>query len=194
MTRPVTWTPLASISQHVYLPSRKKSGVYSELSTVFGEFWKITIVGPSSIHRLAWNTMANYMDFLPWKWRWWIVWFEDRSFSAEIVHGSRWQDRFDTCASFYFEQFVLQIVVLLLTLCVTIATNLTNGLFVNNTRIGRVFNKLSENIYFYILTLTIMAVVFDLLRAIAEYWFRIKNEISWGTFCFQIGEYERVKK
>ena len=31
----------------------------------FGEFWKITIVGPSSVHRLAWNTMANYMDFLP---------------------------------------------------------------------------------------------------------------------------------
>ena len=30
------------------------------------------------------------------------------------------------------------------------------------------FNKRSENIY-YILTLTIMAVVFDLLRAIAEY-------------------------
>ena len=25
-----------------------------------------------------------------------------------------------------------------------------------------------------------MAVVFDLLRAIAEYWFRIKNGISWG--------------
>ena len=23
-------------------------------------FWKITIVGPSSIHRLAWNTTANY--------------------------------------------------------------------------------------------------------------------------------------
>ena len=42
------------------------------------------------------------------------------------------------------------------------------------------FNKLSENIYFYILTLTIMGVVFDLLRAIAEYWFRIKNGISWG--------------
>ena len=38
-----------------------------------------------------------------------------------------------------------------------------------------------------------MAVVFDLLRAIAEYRFRIKNGISWGTFCFQIGDYERVK-
>ena len=59
--------------------------------------------------------------------------------------------------------------VLLLTLCVAIATNLTNGLLINYTRIGSVFNKLSENIYFYILTLTIMAVVFDLLRAIAEY-------------------------
>ena len=54
---------LAAILQHVY--QRKKSGVYSELSAVFGEFWKITIVGPSSIHRLAWNTTANYMDFLP---------------------------------------------------------------------------------------------------------------------------------
>ena len=37
--------------KHVYQP--KKSGVYSELSAVFGEFWKITIVGPSSVHRLA---------------------------------------------------------------------------------------------------------------------------------------------
>ena len=54
---------LVAILQHVY--QRKKSGVYSELSAVFGEFWKITIVGPSSIHRLAWNTTANYMDFLP---------------------------------------------------------------------------------------------------------------------------------
>ena len=82
--------------------------------------------------------------------------------------------------------------VLLLTLCVTIATNLTNGLLINYTRIGSAFNKLSENIYFYILTLTIMAMVSDLLRAIAEYWFRIKNGISWGTFWFQIEEYERV--
>ena len=38
-----------------------------------------------------------------------------------------------------------------------------------------------------------MAVVFDLLRAIAEYWFRKKNGISWGTFWFKIEEYERVK-
>ena len=53
----------AAIFQHVY--QRKKSGVYSELSAVFGKFWKITIVGPSSIHRLVWNTMAHYMDFLP---------------------------------------------------------------------------------------------------------------------------------
>ena len=54
---------LAAILQQVN--QRKKSGVYSELSAVFGEFWKITIVGPSSIHRLAWNTTENYMDFLP---------------------------------------------------------------------------------------------------------------------------------
>ena len=79
-----------------------------------------------------------------------------------------------------------------MTLCVTIATNLTDGLLINYTRIGSAFNKLSENIYFYILTLLIMAVVFDFLRAITEYWFRIKNGISWGTFWFQIGEYERV--
>ena len=54
---------LAAILQHVY--QRKKSGVYSELSAVFGKFWKITIVGPSSIHRLVLNTTAHYMDFLP---------------------------------------------------------------------------------------------------------------------------------
>ena len=59
--------------------------------------------------------------------------------------------------------------VLLLTLCVTIATNLTNGLLINYTRFGSAFHKLSENIYFYILTLSLMAVVFDLLQAIAEY-------------------------
>ena len=76
---------------------------------------------------------------------------------------------FDTCASFYFDQFVLKISVLLLTLCVTIATNLSNVLLINYTRIGSAFNKLSEKIYFYILTLTIIAVVFDLLPAIAEY-------------------------
>ena len=40
---------LAAILQQVN--QRKKSGVYSELSAVFGKFWKITIVGPSSIHR-----------------------------------------------------------------------------------------------------------------------------------------------
>ena len=44
--------------------------------------------------------------------------------------------------------------VLLLTLCVTIATNLTNGLLINYTRIGSAYNMLSENICFYILTLT----------------------------------------
>ena len=59
--------------------------------------------------------------------------------------------------------------ILLLTLCVTIATNVANGLLINYIRIGSALNKLSENIYFYILTLTIMAVVFDLLPAIAEY-------------------------
>ena len=57
------WHPL-----HQMFTNRKKSGVYSKLSAVFGEFRKITIVGPSSIHRLAWNTTAKYMDFLPWKW------------------------------------------------------------------------------------------------------------------------------
>ena len=58
-----------------------------------------------------------------------------------------------------------------MTLCVTIATNLTDGLLINYTRIGSAFNKLSENIYvyFYILTLLIMAMVFDFLLAITEY-------------------------
>ena len=54
------WHPL-----HQMFTNRKKSGVYSKLSAIFGEFWKITNVGPSSIHRLAWNTTANNMDFLP---------------------------------------------------------------------------------------------------------------------------------
>ena len=39
-----------------------------------------------------------------------------------------------------------------------------------------------------------MAGVFDFLQAITEYWFWIKNGISWGTFWFQIGEYERVNR
>ena len=56
-----------------------------------------------------------------------------------------------------------------MTLCVTIATNLTDGLLINYIRIGSAFNKLSENIYFYILILLIMAVVFDFLLAITEY-------------------------
>ena len=42
------------------------------------------------------------------------------------------------------------------------------------------------------LTLAVMAVVSDLLRAIAEYRFRIKNGISWGTFWFQKCESEKV--
>ena len=48
------------------------------------------------------------------------------------------------------------------------------------------FNKLSENINFYISTVT-MGVVFDLLRAIAEYWFRIRKRKSEGVrFCLQV--------
>ena len=39
--------------------------------------------------------------------------------------------------------------VLLLTLCVTIATNLTNGLLIDYSRSGSAFNKLSENILLY---------------------------------------------
>ena len=38
---------------------------FAQSLSVFREFWKVTIVEPSSIHRLAWNTMANYMDFQP---------------------------------------------------------------------------------------------------------------------------------
>ena len=37
---------------------------------------------------------------------------------------------------------------LLLSLCVTIVTNLTNRLLINYTRISSAFNKLSENIFF----------------------------------------------
>ena len=56
-----------------------------------------------------------------------------------------------------------------MTLCVTIATNLTDALLINYTRIGSAFNKLSENIHFYILTLQIMAGAFDFLQAMTEY-------------------------
>ena len=52
-----------------------------------------------------------------------------------------------------------------MTFCVTIA----DGLLINYTQIGSAFNKLSENIYFYILTLLIIAVGFDFLWAITEY-------------------------
>ena len=34
---------------------------------VFASLWKVTNAGPSAIDRLAWNTTANYMDFLPRK-------------------------------------------------------------------------------------------------------------------------------
>ena len=93
-----------------------------------------------------------------------------KTIHSQLNSSTEADDKTDlTRANFYFEQFVLKMSVLLLTLCVTIATNLTNGLLINYTRIGSAFNKLSENIYFYILTLSIMAVVSDLLRAIAEY-------------------------
>ena len=63
------WHPL-----HQMFTNRKKSGVYSKLSAVFGEFWKVTIVGPSS-----------------------------SSFSAEFVHGGDDKpDLTHTCAHFYF--------------------------------------------------------------------------------------------
>ena len=57
-----------AITEHVYQSEEKWSlleVVYSKLSAVFSESWKITIVRPSSIRRLAWNTTGNYMDFLP---------------------------------------------------------------------------------------------------------------------------------
>ena len=49
---------------------------------------------------------------------------------------------------------------------------------VDYTWIGSAFNKLSENIYFYMLSLVAVPVVFDLLRATAEYLLWIKNGIS----------------
>ena len=36
-----------------------------ELTRVGCCFWRVTIVGPSAMDCLAWNTTANYMDFLP---------------------------------------------------------------------------------------------------------------------------------
>ena len=44
-----SWQPF--LKQHIY--QRKKSGVYSELSAIVGEFWKMMIVGPSSINRFG---------------------------------------------------------------------------------------------------------------------------------------------
>ena len=43
------------------LPTEEKWSLFGAVRC-FGKFWKITIVGPSSIHRLAWNTStdANY--------------------------------------------------------------------------------------------------------------------------------------
>ena len=55
---------LASISRHVYQVGRKVESTRSCL-LFLASFSKITIVRPSSIHRLAWNTTADYMDFLP---------------------------------------------------------------------------------------------------------------------------------
>ena len=80
-----------------------------------------------------------------------------------------WRDRFETCTSFYFEKFVLQISVILLLLWVTIiAMNLSKLLLVNYAWPDGTYNKVSENINFYSLTLSVMAVVLDLLRAKAE--------------------------
>ena len=54
---------LASISRHVYQVGRKVE--FTRSCPLFLANWKTTIVGPSSIHRLAWNTTADYMGFLP---------------------------------------------------------------------------------------------------------------------------------
>ena len=54
---------LASITSDVYQSEQKWSLL--EVVRRFSRVLKITIGGPSSIHRLAWNTTVNYGDFLP---------------------------------------------------------------------------------------------------------------------------------
>ena len=51
--------------RHRFVDYSEESEVYSSSSLVFASFWKLKIVGPSANDRLAWNTTANYMDFLP---------------------------------------------------------------------------------------------------------------------------------
>ena len=64
---------------------------------------------------------------------------EDHSFSAEFVRWIEGKADLKHLRVFFVEQFVLSISVLLLTLCVTISTNLTNVLLINYTWIGSAF-------------------------------------------------------
>ena len=77
-------------------------------------------------------------------------------------------------------------------LCVTIATNLTNGLLINYTRIGSAFNKLSENIFLYFNSYYYCCGVRS-LTGYSRILIPDKEWDLWGTFWFQIEEYERVK-
>ena len=47
---------------------RKECGVYSKFFVVFRELWKLRLPDQVQIHRLAWKTTTNCMDFLLWKW------------------------------------------------------------------------------------------------------------------------------
>ena len=49
----------------ILFTSPKESEFCVKFVAVFSEFLKVTIAGPTSIHRLAWKTTKNCMNFLP---------------------------------------------------------------------------------------------------------------------------------
>ena len=57
---------LNSVGSHyiILFTSREESEFCTKVVAVFREFLKVMTAGPSSIHRLAWNTTTNCMDFL----------------------------------------------------------------------------------------------------------------------------------
>ena len=52
------WQPLHSMST-----SRRENEFCAKFIAVFHKFWKLTIVGPSSIHRLAWEYNGELYGF-----------------------------------------------------------------------------------------------------------------------------------
>ena len=84
--------------------------------------------------------------------------------------------------------------VLLLTLCVTIATNLTNGLLINYTRIGSAFNY--QTFRKYILLYFNSYYYGCGVRYLTGYSRILIPDKEWdllGHILFQIEEYESVK-